>query len=177
MVCLCSLPWSGSKPNREFLRPKRMLNVLPAEVVPLGYETCMKLMWQLMGTKSIQLSGWGRTPACLKDGHTLFLNSRENWKKTGWKCRTEEFLDDKVQHQLTKTSCHRMCVMLPADSCWCAGEYSPACCRRFAWTRTAAWLQLGRSERSAGCSSEQRGCHLLKMPPKSVATIHLVEKD
>lgn len=30
------LPWSGSRPNREFLRPKRMLKVLPAEVVLLG---------------------------------------------------------------------------------------------------------------------------------------------
>lgn len=100
-MCLCSIPWSGSRPNREFLRPKRILNVLPAEVVPLGYETCMVLMWQLMGTKSTQLSGWGRTPACLKEGHTLFLSSRENWKKTGWTCRTELFLEDRC-----KTSSH-----------------------------------------------------------------------
>lgn len=44
-----------------------------------------------MGTKSTQLSGWGQRPACLKEGHTLFLSSRENWKTTGWTCRTVVF--------------------------------------------------------------------------------------
>lgn len=82
-VCVSPLPWSGSRPNREFLRPKRMLKVLPAEVVLLGQETCMKLTWQLVGTKSMQPSGWGRTPACLKEGHALFLSSRANWVKKG----------------------------------------------------------------------------------------------
>lgn len=39
----------------------------------------MKLTWQLVGTKSVQLSGWGRPPACLKEGQTLFLSSSANW--------------------------------------------------------------------------------------------------
>lgn len=33
---VCYIPWSGSRPNREFLRPNRMLKVLPAEVMLLG---------------------------------------------------------------------------------------------------------------------------------------------
>lgn len=77
--CLAKvLPWSWSRPKMEFLRPKRMLKVLPAEVVLLGQETCIKLMWQLVGMKSMQPRGWGRPPACRTEGHTLFLSSWAN---------------------------------------------------------------------------------------------------
>lgn len=62
----------------------------------------------------MQLSGWGQTPACLKEGHTLFLSSRENWKKTGWKCRTEEFLDDSTTSTHNDFMSVHVCYLLIA---------------------------------------------------------------
>lgn len=65
----------------EGFRPMRMLKDLPAEVVFLGYDTSMRLTWQLVGQKSMLLRGCGSTTACLNAGLTFVLNSSANWEK------------------------------------------------------------------------------------------------
>lgn len=74
-------PCSGSRPIIEGFRPRRMLNVLAIEVVFLGYDTSIRLMWQLVGQKSMLFREWGSILACLKDGLTFIFNSSANWGK------------------------------------------------------------------------------------------------
>lgn len=77
-------PWSGSRPKKEFLRPKRMLKARPADVVLLGHETCIRFRWQLVGTKSMQPRMWGLLLACLNMGEPLFCSSSANWEWDKW---------------------------------------------------------------------------------------------
>lgn len=59
----------------------RMLNDLPAEVVFLGYDTSMRLIWQLVGQKSMLLRECGSMTACLKAGLTFVFNPSANWER------------------------------------------------------------------------------------------------
>lgn len=59
----------------------RILNDLPAEVVLLGYDTSMRLIWQLVGQKSMLLRECGSIMARLKAGLTFVFNSSANWEK------------------------------------------------------------------------------------------------